>query len=287
MAIGELLERGGDPYTQGWGASGRADYIGQISPFWRDTPSTHSPLALRLLQLVAHVTGGDLRVGALLFRALAVVGLIVTGALVVRVAGQVGLDRAGAVWVGVANPVVPFGAATGAHLDALVAPLVLAAVVSVAAGRSLMAGVMLGLATQLKVTSVVVLAVVVAWSVLNQRSRVHVRTAVSTTIATVVTFVGGQSRVRARVGLGGGARGAWAFQLQLHTDRRHLGPGPPGRPRWTGRHGSDLRGAAVARGGGARPGSSPVPGCGHTGRISLAEAAGWSLVAVTVLSSAF
>lgn len=287
VAIGELLDRGGDPYTQGWAASGRLDYIGQVSPFWSKTPSPYSPLALRLLQLVAHLTGGDLQVGALLFRALAVVGVLVIGALIVRVAGEVGISRAGALWLGVANPVVLFGAVSGAHLDALVAPLLLAAVVSVGAGRGLMAGVLLGLATQLKVTSVVVLAVVVARAVFRERSWGQLRTAGGTAIAAVVTFVA--VSLACRLGWG------WVAAL-----------GVPGRANSSATPIDAIADLAYRAGFGGRVGTARISGAPpwlETVALAVAavlclavvmrrgvsrvEAAGWSLVAISLLSSAF
>ena len=171
VGIGELVDRGGNAYTQGWGATGRSDYVGRLPEFWRDTPSPYSPLSLRLVQLVARVSGGDLDRGALILRSVAVLAVVVTGVLVVRSARRVGASPAGPLWLAVANPVVLLGGVSGAHLDVLVAPLLVIAFLLLDDLQPLLAGLALGLAAQVKATAFVAVAVVAAWSVVRERDR--------------------------------------------------------------------------------------------------------------------
>ncbi len=189
VAVGELVDTGGHPYTQGWSATGRPDYIGRASSFWSTKPCPYSPGAVRLLQGVAHVTGGDLDRGALVLRVLATAGVVTTGVLLVAVTRRTGGTPAAALWLGVGNPVVLLSGVSGAHLDAIVAPLALGAAACVLVRRPLLAGLLTGLAAQLKVTAFVLLAVVVAWAFLRDRSRTAARVAALASAATAVTFV--------------------------------------------------------------------------------------------------
>lgn len=189
IAIGELVDRGHDPYIEGWAAAGRSDYIGRAARGWRDTPSPYSPLALRLLQGLARLAGGDLDRGAVLLRVLAVLAVAATAVLVVRLAARAGVPPAGALWLAVANPVVLFGGISGLHLDVLVAPLVLGGAALALARRPVAAGLTLGLAAQLKVTALVVVVVVAAWAVLRDRTAVAWRRAAVTAVVSAATFV--------------------------------------------------------------------------------------------------
>lgn len=189
VAVGELVDSGGDPYTQGWGALGRPDYVGQAANFWKDTPSPYSPGALRLLQAVARLAGGNLDRGAVVLRVLAVAALLVLGVLVVHLSRRIGGSPAAALWLAVANPVVLIGGVSGAHLDVLVAPLALAAAGLLVARRPVLAGVSLGLAAQLKVTALVILAMAVAWAVFRDRTGAARRSAVVAVIAAMASFV--------------------------------------------------------------------------------------------------
>lgn len=186
VAVGDLVDRGGNAYADGWGATGRTDYVGRIPDFWRSTPSPYSPLFLRLLQAVARLTGGNLDAGALVLRLVAVVAVALTAILVVRSARRAGRSSAGALWLGIANPVVLLGGVSGAHLDALVAPLLVVAFLLLADARALPAGVALGLAGQVKVTAFVAVAVVAAWAVLRERGPARRAGLVAVAVAVVV-----------------------------------------------------------------------------------------------------
>lgn len=288
VAIGHLVDAGGDPYRQGWGAAALPAYAGRAGATWQHQPSPYSPLALRTLQGVAHLAGGDLDRGALLLRGLVVLALAASAVLLVRLARGTGVPVAGALWLGVANPVVLLGAVSGVHLDALVTPLLLAAVLLLRTGHPVWTGVVVAGAAQLKVTAVVLAAVVAAWAVLRSRTARSTRAAVLVTVSTGAAFAA-VSRV---CGLGWG----WARHLDVpslaHSAAtpvdavwdllaraglvRHVGAEvTSGAP-------SSVRLAAVVLAGAlcvALVVSAPPS--------DVAATAGWALVTVTLLSGAY
>lgn len=286
VAVGQLVDTGGDPYRQGWAAVARPEYLGRLSEFWRTTPSPYSPLALRLFQLVARVSGGDLDTGTLLLRAVALVAVAASVVLLVRLARATGARPAPALWLSVASPVVLLGGVSAVHIDVLVLPLVLAAAWWVMRRHPVLAGVAAGTAAQLKVTSLVVVAVVLAWAVLRERSpRRRAEAAATAAVAGGVFAV-----LTAVCGLGSG----WLRSLDV-----------PGRSDNSQTPIDALADLAHRAGLLARHGSVAVSGAPRwletvalvvaavlcllvvaDRRLGLAEAAGWAFTVVALLSGA-
>lgn len=213
VAIGQLVRIGGDPYAEGWAATGRTDYAGRAGGFWRSTPSPYSPVALRLFHGVAAATDGDLDRGVLVLRAVCVAALAATALLLVRTTRSAGGNPVAAVWLAVANPVVLIGAVSGAHLDAVLAPLILGAGLLALRRRALAAGVVFALAAQIKVTAVVALVAVVVVLYLRDRSARRLREAAVSTAAALVAFTG----LSAAAGLGWGWIGALGVPGSANT----------------------------------------------------------------------
>jgi len=287
VAIGEVLQGGGDPYRDGWGVTGRTDYVGRIPQFWRDTPSPYSPLSLRALQLVARATGGDLDRGVLILRVLAVVAVGATAVLLARAARRAAVPRAPAMWLAVANPVVLFGGVSGAHLDVLLAPLLLGALMSLAARRPVVAGLLLGLAAQVKITALVAVAVVLAWAVLRHRRGPRAREGVAA--AAVAAAVFGGLGVVCRLGWG------WASTLGVPGTANDSQTPIDAVSDLAFRAGLVHHSGSVSFSGASRKVELVALVLAALGCLAVVlvrqlprtEAAGWALVVVSLLSGAF
>ncbi|GAB3984812.1 polyprenol phosphomannose-dependent alpha 1,6 mannosyltransferase MptB [Plantactinospora veratri] len=168
---GALWLDGVDPYSVGV-LPGGCVWSGAVPELWRETPTPYGPLALALAggavavaRLVGSATDGQLLVAIGLLRAEALAGVVLAVACLPRLARAAGVDPVRATWLGLLSPLVGVHALGGAHNDALVLGLVLAAL-SLAAGRSsalgagragLVVGALLGLAVAIKVTAIVAL----------------------------------------------------------------------------------------------------------------------------------
>jgi hypothetical protein len=207
VAVGELLERGRDPYRVGWGALHQPQYLAHVDHVWMHTPSPYSPLLLRLLQLDSHLAGGNLRLGVVLLRVLAVVAFVGLGWAVSRAVG--GAAGAAALWLSVANPLLSQQLLSGLHVDLYVALLVVLAVTAHARGHHLGAMLLVALAAQVKVTAVVVAPVLIADVLLAGRlagSRRWIRAAALAAVG-VVAF----TALSVAAGLGNG----WLHALSV------------------------------------------------------------------------
>jgi hypothetical protein len=148
---GRLLLEGYDPYAsgvsvlEGWFADG-------ADPLWGDTPTPYGPFFLLLAKGVANFSGDMAFLGAIMFRLIAVAGLGLMAWAVPRLAEQHGINPAKATWLAVANPLVIMHFVAGAHNDALMTGLILAAFVIAAYGplQAAAAAGVIGLAASVK-----------------------------------------------------------------------------------------------------------------------------------------
>jgi hypothetical protein len=88
-------------------------------PVWRDTPAPYGPVAVALEKVVVTVTGFDVANSMWGFRAIALVGVIMTGFGVYVIARARRVSAALALALAIANPVVLIHLIGGAHNDAL------------------------------------------------------------------------------------------------------------------------------------------------------------------------
>ena len=156
LAQGHLAALGLDPYTYGPSTKpgGLLDAVGQT---WWYTPSPYGPAFTTLSSWVSQLTGGGLLSGFVLMRLLAVLGVVACAVVTRRVAVVVGADPAVATWLAVLNPLVLLHLVAGAHSEAVLLPLVVAAIGLAVARRPVWAAVVLGLAAAVKVTVIVAL----------------------------------------------------------------------------------------------------------------------------------
>lgn len=187
---GALWLDGVDPYTVGVAAGG-CPWTDSVPSLWRDTSTPYGPLAIALAGAVVALArlavtppAGQLLVAILLFRALALVGALLVAWYLPRLARACGGSPLAATWLALLSPLTAVHVLGGAHNDALMVGLVVAAL-ALAAGRAptrsavpaplatgpaplatgpallatwptlLAAGVVIGLAVAIKLTAVV------------------------------------------------------------------------------------------------------------------------------------
>lgn len=125
-AQGWLVHNGINPYETGPAVLPGA-FADQVSWVWRDTPAPYGPLSLQLQHLIVDLTGFRPYTSAVAMRALAVVGVGLIGLLIPRIARRRSADPALAAWFATLNPVLVIDFIGGAHNDALMMGLVVAA----------------------------------------------------------------------------------------------------------------------------------------------------------------
>jgi hypothetical protein len=131
---GRVFEAGHDPTTQGVSViSGWFD--DGADPMWVESPTPYGPVFLLLERGIASFTHPNAYFGALLFRLVAVAGLVMIVWFLPRLAAMHGIDGGRALWLGVLNPIVLMHFVSGAHNDALMVGLLVAGL-TLAAQRS-------------------------------------------------------------------------------------------------------------------------------------------------------
>lgn len=158
---GQLVDHGLDPYRVGVAAL-PCTWLGSVPTLWWHTPVPYGPLWLVLSGGAASGSGGHLWLAVGWLRLVALAGVALLGWAGRGLAHAVGFDFRPAGWLALASPLVLVHAVSGAHNDALLAGLVLAALAVAARpapgpgrGWALAAGGLLGLAVAVKVTALV------------------------------------------------------------------------------------------------------------------------------------
>jgi hypothetical protein len=126
-AQGLLLRNGLDPYSVGPSALGNVPANAAVDPSWRSVPSPYGPLATTVQHLAVSISGGDPLGATIVFRVIGVLCLIAIGLLAAELAGP---RRAQALTMTVLNPLLLLQVVSAAHLDAIMAVLLLAAVLA-------------------------------------------------------------------------------------------------------------------------------------------------------------
>jgi hypothetical protein len=113
-----LLLEGYDPYQTGVSVLPGWFTFG-ADPMWGETPTPYGPFFLLLARGVADFSGTQAYLGAIMFRLIAVLGLMLMVWAVPKLARQHVISEAKALWLAVANPLVIMHFVAGAHHDAL------------------------------------------------------------------------------------------------------------------------------------------------------------------------
>ena len=156
---GATWAAGFNPYEQGVAAL-PCPWLESISPIWQDTPAPYGPLFVLISGLLVSA-GWSLAANVVLFRLVAVAGVVLTAACLPALARRCGVPPQQAVWVALASPLVGVHLISGAHNDALMIGLLVAGLTVIVsrpgrAGPLLAGGALLGLAVAIKATAVVV-----------------------------------------------------------------------------------------------------------------------------------
>jgi hypothetical protein len=158
LAQGTLVHLGLDPYTHTPAAlaqHGQAHVLGAVDPFWRHTRAPYGPL---FLWIVSAFSGASLVVGALLIRALELVGFGLLAAFVPRLATSLGADPGRATWLVLLSPLVLLQLVAAAHNDLLMIGLVVAGVTLAVERRPLPAVALCALAATIKLPAAAAIA---------------------------------------------------------------------------------------------------------------------------------
>ncbi|GAA1744176.1 polyprenol phosphomannose-dependent alpha 1,6 mannosyltransferase MptB [Luedemannella helvata] len=166
---GASAAAGLDPTTTG-PAVLPCPWLDSVPPIWRDAPSPYGPLAGLVSHAATALAGDRLAVAVGVLRVAALLGVVLGVVFGGRLARACGVPVGRAAWLGLATPLVLLHVVSGAHHDALLTGLIVAALgVAVASPRAparrpggallpgVLAGVLLGAAAAVKVTAVLAL----------------------------------------------------------------------------------------------------------------------------------
>jgi alpha-1,6-mannosyltransferase len=128
LAQGLTAARGMDPYRLGPIQALGPDSIvtHHVSPYWVDTPAPYGPAWLITSRVVGEIAGDELVLSVLLYRAIALIGVVLIGWALPRLARRVGASPTYALWLGLLNPLVLWHLVAGAHNDAIMLGAMLA-----------------------------------------------------------------------------------------------------------------------------------------------------------------
>jgi alpha-1,6-mannosyltransferase len=168
LAQGTILHLGFNPYHDTpavLSSHGAAHVLGAVSPFWRHTTAPYGPLFLGLVSVIVAITGSHLIAGALLIRAVELVGLVLLAVYVPRLARSLGTDPARALWLALLSPLVALELVSAGHNDILMVGLLAAGVALALDGRPLAGIAICALAATIKVPALAGAAfIAVAWA---------------------------------------------------------------------------------------------------------------------------
>lgn len=150
-AQGELASQGFDPTATGPVALEHGEFLRAADPVWRRAPAPYGPTAVVTGQAVVSATGHDAANAVWGFRALALLGVVLTAIGVPVIARSYGVDPAFALSLGVANPLVLLHFVGGVHNDALMLGLLVCGIAAARRDRRVLAFVLVALAASVKV----------------------------------------------------------------------------------------------------------------------------------------
>lgn len=147
------------PYLFGPSVLGDSPIVAAIDPQWRSALSTSGPLTTFGQHLAVTISAGNPLIAVLLYRALAIVSLIAIGLLAAELGGP---HRARALRLTILNPLLLIYVVSAAHLEGLLAALLLGALVSSRQRRWALAVVLCCAAGALEPVALIALVAVVA-----------------------------------------------------------------------------------------------------------------------------
>ncbi len=136
IAQGQVMVAGLNPYKDGYSQISNYLQIG-ADDLWAQSPTPYGPIFLWMEELVVRITGGQPDFSILLFRMLALIGVVLCVYYVPRLADLHGINPNRALWLTAANPLFLTNFIASIHNDALMVGLALAGLYASAKGRNL------------------------------------------------------------------------------------------------------------------------------------------------------
>ncbi|MDT5030467.1 MAG: alpha,6-mannosyltransferase, partial [Actinoplanes sp.] len=164
LAQGLMIDAGMDVYRQGPGALGglAAD---QVPAVWQHTPSPYGPAFLLVARIVTGLVSSHLVLGVMVFRLVAVGGLVLLAVAIPVLARATCVSPPAALWLTVLNPLVLIHLVGGAHNDALMVGLLAAGLAAAVRRRPVVATLLIAVAALVKVPAALgLVAVAVLWA---------------------------------------------------------------------------------------------------------------------------
>ncbi len=119
-AQGRLADRGFDVYTEGPASLGPNDpVLAAVDPLYHDAPVVYGPVFVTVSETISRLTGDGVVTAVLVYRLMAVLGLIVAAFAVDDLARGLGRDPTDALVLAFANPLVLLHLVSGAHNEAM------------------------------------------------------------------------------------------------------------------------------------------------------------------------
>jgi alpha-1,6-mannosyltransferase len=211
---GALYAAGHNPYQEGVSAL-PCPWLSSVSVIWRDTPTPYGATWI-MLEGFAVKVGGTLTGTIVMFRLLALLGVVVTAWCLPILARALRMPVDRAIWIVLACPLVAMHLIGGAHNDALMVGLIVAGLAVIARRPDrllplLGGGALLGVAVSMKIT---VFAVVPFAAVLAVGGGWHLRELIRRGGAIVVAALA----VLIGVSLGSGLGFGWVAALSHAGD---------------------------------------------------------------------
>ncbi|WP_328744713.1 polyprenol phosphomannose-dependent alpha 1,6 mannosyltransferase MptB [Streptomyces sp. NBC_00285] len=179
LAQGAMADAHMDVYRHGPALLG-GPLADEVAPMWRNTAAPYGPVFLGVASALAKASRGELPVGLLGMRLVALLGVALMAAALPRLARHSGADPAAALWLGALNPLVLLHLVAGAHNDAVMLGLLGVGLVAALGRWPILGAVLVTLAALVKAPAVLGLAAIV---VLRIRAGDHPARAVLTAAA--------------------------------------------------------------------------------------------------------
>ncbi|HXQ91037.1 MAG TPA: polyprenol phosphomannose-dependent alpha 1,6 mannosyltransferase MptB [Acidimicrobiales bacterium] len=209
MGQGLVAHSGLDPYAVGPAVLGPGHVLGSIASVWRKTPAPYGPLFVAGTRGIAALFGRAITAEVVALRVLELLGVAMVMRYLPRLARTIGVDAGTALWLGVLSPLALFSFVASGHNDALMLGLLVAGLALAAEGRLVLALVLCGLATAVKLPAAVAVVFIAASRLRPRQGRQR--------LSTLATVVGVPAATVALVTWASGFGWTWLSLGALHV----------------------------------------------------------------------
>lgn len=206
-AQGELASRGIDPTAHGPVYLLDGTFMIGADPVWRNSPAPYGPVWIGLSESVVEVTGHNAASAVWGFRALAVLGVVMSAAGIALIARSYKVSPAVAVALGIGNPLVLLHLIGGSHNDALMLGFLALGLAAFRRDRKVLTVVLVALAVAVKLPALVAL-VYIGWAWAGRGAPLKTR------IGWIARAVGGAVAIIAALSVIVGIGPGWVIALQ-------------------------------------------------------------------------